>query len=164
MGVHIDGACVLAGGAGGVTVDDTKRQVKDGLCANCAENPSDTSVSFEETVFSEYKVRRISRMQSERSQRRLAKYGTVRLCAQCAAAYRRSVAVRERAHKVINWSFAALAVSLALYFVLTATNPALTQGMQALFPAVPFLLSLLALAVVMRLVGMQMRRTAARFV
>ncbi|HST88501.1 MAG TPA: hypothetical protein VLJ14_08995 [Ktedonobacterales bacterium] len=136
------------------------------LCPNCKARPATTETHFDEVVFADMRVAKASRMRSAYSQRSVTKYGTVLLCAECAAAYRRNVTLRANGLRFINWGGAGLLVGALLFAFLAATFPSLTDGAAIILPALPLLaaIALLVVGIVMRTVGTITKRSAARFV
>lgn len=135
-----------------------------GLCPNCHERIPDTKVSFEETMFSEMRATRVGRVAQQRSQRNIVRYGTVTLCAECAAAYQRCVRLRTVGRRLMNAGAISMIV-FALIYALVLSGAA-QQGLAGLIVGV--LVGLCALVLVVGVVmyagGRMMRRTAARFV
>lgn len=137
-----------------------------GLCPNCKARPATMETHFDEVVFAEMRVAKASRTRSAYSQRSVTKHGTVLLCAECAARYRRNVALRANGLRLLNWGGGGLLVGAIVFAFLAATFPSLTDGAAIILPALPLLaaIALLVTGIVMRAVGSITKRVAARFV
>jgi len=72
------------------------------LCPNCKARPATTETHFDEVVFVDTRVAKVSWRMSAYSQRSLTKHGTVLLCAEGAAAYRRNVTLRADGLRLLN--------------------------------------------------------------
>jgi hypothetical protein len=137
-----------------------------GLCPNCKARPATTETHFDEVVFADTRVAKVSRRMSAYSQRSLTKHGTVLLCAECATRYRRNAALRANGLRLLNWGGGGLLVGALIFAFLAATFPSLTDGAAIILPALPLLaaIALLVTGIVMRTVGTLTKRSAARFV
>ncbi len=145
------------------------------LCPNCLERIPDTTVSYEETVFSEMqasedmtfvemRARHFGPRMERRSQRNLVRSGTVTLCSTCAAAYRRCVRLRVIGPRLMNVGVVMMIVFALLYALILPASA--QQGASGLVAGGLVGLGALALLVgaVMYASGRLMRRTATRFV
>ncbi len=133
------------------------------LCPNCRTRPADTPVSYEETLFAETRVVRVTRMRNRYSSRALTRYGNATLCAMCAAAYRRCVALRANGRRLANIGFAVMLVAALVYLFLSSDVQRGALGIVvAGIVAIGILMLLTGLG--MYAIGRVMRRSAARFV
>lgn len=145
------------------TASSTSAAVVGSLCANCKTRPADTSISYEETLFAETRVVRATRRRNQYSSRALTRYGTATLCAGCAAAYRRCVALRANGRRLANIGFIVMFVAALIFLLLpNETRIGALGVIVAGVVAVGILVLLTGLG--MNIAGRVMRRSAARFV
>lgn len=145
------------------------------LCPNCHERVPDTTISYEETVFSEMqasedtsyvemRARHYGPRMERRSQSSVVRSGTVTLCSTCAKRYQRYVRLRTVGIRVMNIGAVGMIVFALIYAVIL---PARVQASGAGL-ATGALVGLGALAVamgaVMYISGRAKRRSATRFI
>lgn len=133
-------------------------------CPNCEERPADTATAYDEVLAFTFASGGGFRVRT-RSYSKRTTYGTVWLCAPCAAAYNRNVKLRQRGTKFANIGFVALLLSALLFLILYNHAPSLHKGAMVLIPTAPVLLSLLAMLLgsTAALIGRMQRKRAARF-
>lgn len=133
-------------------------------CPNCEERPADTATYYDEVTSFTFRSGGGFRGRY-RSYSKSSKYGNIWLCEPCAAAYKRSVKLRQRGTKLANIGFVALLVSSLLFLVLYNHAPSLHKGAMVLIPTAPVFLSLLAMLLgsVAALLGRFQRKRAVRF-
>jgi hypothetical protein len=107
------------GGEGnGVTLSQTEHPGAR-LCPNCGQRPGDTNTAYDEVVASS--VSSSGGFRSHRlSVRAVSTYGRVWLCAPCAAAYRRVVALRARSQQLLRVGGIGLVIGILLFALLYA--------------------------------------------
>lgn len=148
------------------------------LCPNCQERIADTRVYYDEALFSEMRetgvgsvglrADRIAVVRAEAStslsQQRVESDGTVMLCAQCAAAYRRSVKLRVVGRRLMNVGVVVMVASAIVYGLFLSGSA--QQGLVGLVVAILIGIgaAILAVGAVMYLSGRMLRRSATRFV
>jgi hypothetical protein len=138
-----------------------------GTCPNCQIRPADTDVEFHEVLHSRYQSRMWAMgWWQDRSIRGFYKSGRARLCARCAANYRRIVQMRTNGMRALNYGFAALLAGAVLFGIGAAAMPAWSAGISGLLLASPMALALLVMLTggVIYIVGVVRWPAAARFV
>jgi hypothetical protein len=135
------------------------------LCPNCQQRASDTLVDYDEVMRFRYSVRRASGLPTVRSFSSITKYGQARLCAPCAARYRRMVRLRTVGWKIANPGLVALLLSVLLFGCVVGGTPGLRHSPVAYIVGIPVALAVVAVLVgsSLALVARIMRPSAMRF-
>ena len=133
-------------------------------CPNCDELPADVATYYDEVIAFTFASGGGFRYR-DRSYSKRTRSGNIWLCQPCAAAYNRSVMLRQRGTKVANIGFVALLISAVLFLLLYNHAPSLHQGALILIPTAPVLLSLLAMlfGALGAVIGRLQRERAVRF-
>lgn len=135
------------------------------LCPNCHKRPADTPLEYDELVALDYRTRSRSRVRREISWNQTTARGTIKLCRECAAAYARSLSLRQIGHRFTNIGMALIAGGFVLYFAAVWLVSDLSHSPAQLIPLAPAAIGLVSLVVGlgMELSGRTIKRSATRF-
>ncbi len=136
------------------------------LCPNCTSHLADTPITYDETLFAEFRAASMSRRRRGYSSRSITAYGKTTLCSRCAAAYHRNVALRANGRRLANIGLVVMLVAGVLSLFLSFLSGDARTGIAGLSSAGVVTIGVLTLltGVGMNIVGRVMRRSAARFV
>jgi hypothetical protein len=131
-------------------------------CPNCQVRPADSDVEYDEVLSANFRSEASSRGRRARSFSSLTTYGHTRLCARCAADYRRVVWLRTTSRRIANYGFVGFVVGAIIFGIGAAAVPGWSTSVVVL---------ILALALVAVLAGsilvfaaLARRRSATRFI
>lgn len=135
------------------------------LCPNCHKRPADTLLEYDELIALNISGRYIGRGRRQTSWSQTVARGKVTLCRECAAAYARSLSLRQIGHRFTNIGMALIAIGFVLYFAAVILNTDLHLSPAQLIPLAPAAIGLVSLMIGlgMELSGRTLRRSATRF-
>ena len=145
------------------------------LCPNCHERIPDTTVSYEEAMFSkmqasedttdvEMRARHYGPRLERRSQSSVVRSGTVTLCSTCAMRYQRCVRLRTVGIRVMNVGAIGMIVFALIYAVILPARAQASGAGLAIGALVGLGALTVAVGAVMYISGRAMRRSATRFI
>ena len=135
------------------------------MCPNCRQRPAEVPVEYDELLASDYQARAWSRRKRQISWSQTSASGKVTLCRDCAAAYARSISLRQTGRRFTNIGMALVAVGFVAYFAAVWAIAGLSGSPLQLLPLAPAAIGLLSLlaGLGMELAGRAVKRGATRF-
>jgi hypothetical protein len=136
------------------------------MCPNCGQRPAEVVVEYDELLALEYRTRSWSRMRRQVSWSQTSASGNVTLCRDCAAAYERSVLLRQTGRRFTDIGMALIAVGVVAYFAAVWAISSLSGSPLQLLPLAPAAIGLVSLVagLGMELAARPAKRGATRFV